>query len=397
LRTKRGIILSVYATVGLRFGTTVTISLADPKAFFCSLSLRTQLCAMAVAGFAMLASITVLFPDDGDDNKLLDEYGQILAEQVARLSVDSFVKQDTIYLNVLAERVSAATSVTNVVIFAVDGQQLAAYGEFDLADLLVYNAPILLEDSVVGYARISLPHNALQAQRRLPWIPQILALLATLCLIWWLTQPAASQPPQLQSSEAGHRDKELFLLVVNLFNQLDLDAVERETVLRECERGIAAVAELYDAEWGTMIGTGFLLVFDANGDDRGFEAACAALVLANLFAQIETRGQFRFSLQAEALSYANSAPGANWLDLLRDNNALEDAILLSAVADNAAVAMSIAFVGQLARPERLLMTHEQNSALSSLRTETGSGYYLMRAAAPPTAELLARQVLSLQR
>ncbi len=356
-----------------------------------------QLCAIVLAGFALLTAISALLVARSDDYKLLDEYGQILAEQVARLSVDSFVKQDTIYLNVLAERVAAVTSVTNVVIFAVDGQQLAAYGEFGPTDLLVYSAPILLEDSVAGYARISLPRDALQVQRRLPWIPQLLALLATLGLIWWLTRPATLSPLPLQHLEAIHRDKELFLLVVNLFNQLDLDATERESVLSECERGIAAVAELYDAEWGTMIGTGFLLVFDADGDDRGFEAACAALVLANLFAQLETRGQFRFSLQAEALSYANSAPDANWLDVLRDNNALEDAILLSAVADNAAVAMSIAFVGQLARPERLLMTHEQNSALSSLRTETGSGYYLMRAAAPPTAELLARQVVSLQR
>jgi len=172
------------------------------------------------------------------------------------------------------------------------------------------------------------------------------------------------------------------------------------------------VANLYGANFQAIPGTGFALTFattivnnldsgnDGTGSEtaresaqnRAFEASCAALVLAKLCGRGAPHPllapKFRFSLQLIALTR-----GA--LDSMNYSDDFADAVLCSAVADDATIVLSEDFVDSLSQTDQLELTNEQNLALAALRTRDDTNYYLLRTATGSLAELIKNQVHSL--
>ena len=393
---------------------------------FQRLELHLQLAFAGLAGLVVFALILSLLPKPAPDEQLLEDYGAILAEQLAGLTVESIVKQDKIALNVLAERIANTNAVAGVAVFGVDGQRLAGYGEFAENQAFTFSESVLIGDAYAGYARVVLNPNALLTQNGFNELaPTIAASLVTCItlgmLIVWLTHTPLQKAPLQnapQTTTQAHPDADpleqpgVYLLIVNLFNPLDLTSEVRDDIVVECENTINAVANLYGAHWQAIPGTGFALTFaatfaidsESGGDttvpasthqseqDRAFDAVCAALVLSKLCGRNAPHPllapKFRFSLQPIALTRGP-------LDSMSYSDDFADAVLCSAVADDATIVLSDDFVDSLSQTERLELTSEQNLALAALRTRDDTNYCLLRNATGSLAELIEGQVNSL--
>lgn len=390
---------------------------------FQRLELHLQLAFAGLAALALFALFLNMLPKPAPDKQLLEDYGSILAEQLAGLTVESIVKQDRIALNVLAERIANTKAVAGVAVFGINGQRLAGYGNFADAGDFTFTEPVRIEDANAGYARVVLQPNALLSTGDFNQLaPTIAASLVTCIvlgmLIFWLShiplppgalQAAAGQARTGQSSSSGQTsprlpqlpqaepdnasDPRIYLLIVNLVNQLDLNTEARDDVVAECEADVRSVADLYDADWQALPGTGFALAVPARpGHDHSFDAACACLVLAQLCGRNAPHPRlapkFRFSLQAQELTHGQLEPFSNSDDLA-------DAILRSAVADDAAITVCPNFVEDFSRLDLLNLTREANPALAALRASDATDYYLLNSATGTLAEHIDHQVHSL--
>lgn len=375
-----------------------------PNAFQ-RLELHLQLAFAGLAALVLFAFILSLLPKPAPDHRLLEDYGSILAEQLAGLTVESIVKQDRIALNVLAERIAQTEAVAGVAVFGVDGQRLAGYGNFAEQQPFEFTEPVVIDDAYAGYARIVLEPDALATtdnfNQLAPWIAASLVTCITLgLLIVWLTHVplhaakiGALGSPSTPAITAEANTPGAYLLVVNLFNQHDLNNEIRDEIVAACETDIRAVADLYGADWLSLPGTGFALsISQRPAQDHAFEAACAALVLAKLCGKNAPHPllapKFRFSLQPLVLHQGQ-------LNAHSYSDELADAVLRSAVADDATIALSTPFFDKLAEPERLALTHEHNPALAALRGDDDTDYYLLSQATGNLAELIEHQVRSL--
>jgi len=135
-----------------------------PSAFQ-RLELHLQLAFAGLAGLVVFALILSLLPKPALDEQLLEDYGAILAEQLAGLTVESIVKQDRIALNVLAERIAKTEAVAGVAVFSVDGQRLAGYGEFAEHQAFTFTESVLIDGAYAGFARVVLKGGRIQSPR----------------------------------------------------------------------------------------------------------------------------------------------------------------------------------------------------------------------------------------
>lgn len=384
-----------------------------PQAFQ-RLELHLQLAFAGLAALVLFALILSLLPKPAPDQTLLEDYGSILVEQLAGLTVESIVKQDRIALNVLAERIAQTKAVAGVAVFGVDGQRLAGYGNFGEHQQFTFSQPVVIEDAYAGYARIVLEPNALAASEDFNQLaPTVAASLVTCItlglLIVWLTHipmntsaAARFTPARLAThsteaiatlAESDQLQPDAYLLIVNLFNPHDLDSAVRDDIVAQCEANIAAVAGLYGANWRSLPGTGFALsIAQRPAQDHAFEAACAALVLAKLCGSSAPHAllapKFRFSLQP---LWLEEGP----FEAHNYNEEIADAVLRSAVADDATIVLSVEFLNNLTQPDRLELTREHNPALAALHGDDNTDYYLLSRATGNLADLIENQVHSL--
>ena len=314
--------------------------------------------------------------------------GELLAEQIALLVVESMVSGDRIYPGVLAERVAADEQVAAVVIQTVDGEALAAYGNVEGSAGTVHVHEIQVADSVAGYVRVVLLPQAPAPVWWRFW-PWLLAAALAAALFGWLAQrtgnPRSRRPPDKPESAGEPARRPVTLLVANL--HLPLNAAD-ETARMQAR--VAGVAQLYNAAWQTLAGTGFVLLFDGNNGERLFEAACAGLVLCGLSNDPDSPG---VRLRC-ALNVAVSAPTGDDHHSI-DAEAQADAVLLSAVADDASIAVPASVGRILSQGDRLLLSREHNAALRSLHNGEDTDFYLLRRAAEPIDSLIRQQVASL--
>ena len=385
-----------------------------PKAFQ-RLELHLQLASAALTALLLFALILQVLPKPAPDKQLLEDYGSILAEQLAGLTVESIVKQDRIALNVLAERIADTQAVAGVAVFGMNGQRLAGYGDFADDGAYTFAEPVLIEDAYAGFVRVVLRPSALQGAADFNQLaPTIAASLVTCIglglLIVWLThiplpagalraEPSQADltddelPQSAHSAAANPANPRVYLLIVNLVNQLDLNSDARDDVVAECEMDVRCVAGLYDADWQSLPGTGSALAISARpGQDQSFDAACACLALTQLCGRDAPHPRlapkFRFSLQALELAHGQ-------LDPFSYSDDLADAILRSAVAEDSTTTVCPNFVEEFSRLDLLHLTREGNPALAALRSSDDTDYYLLNSATGTLAEHIDQQVQSL--
>ena len=274
--------------------------------------------------------------------------GEMLAGLAARASTDGLIDEDRIELGVVANRLTGVPRVAGVAIFTVEDELLALSGTLEHGTPFV--EPIVLDDTLLGYARISLvAPPAAPDPIRLGWT--VLALVAIALLVaWWSARlrGGSHQPSQQTSIDPDSATEAVtrFLLVGNLHNQLSMSGSERR---RSDERALAVarqVGEIYGCRSTHLPGTGLLMTFAAREDnDSAFEAVCAAFLIAERLAGDAATGRYRFGLHVVELQ-AGESPSDH-------PAALEDAALLAAMGKSGAIVASESFFARLAEPGRL--------------------------------------------
>ncbi len=389
---------------------------SGPAEHFAALARRTQLIAVALLSLALLAGLETLIAKDYREAAYLESYGSLVASQLARLGQDAMVREDAIALNVLAEQVVAEPAILQVEIYSMDGATLASYtssaagAPHTLSTSATKNSreftrPIQLVDATAGFVKVIVATDALQPahddyhlqdQLRVA-AALVLSAVALILLITWLTrlglQPSANAQPSADTStsQISGAQTHFYLLLVNLFNGNDMSASRRDALMTQANGNAKAVATLYQGSVQKLSSTATAVLFaEVDAPERSFQAACAALVLAQLGNQ-PGGARYRYSLQHLQLPLGSESLLHPSVD-----EQLEDALLHAALAEDNAVALGAEFARQLPRSERLELTSEHSPALAGLHTGKTQDYFLMSGAKPATASMLANQIQALR-
>jgi len=203
------------------------------------------------------------------------------------------------------------------------------------------------------------------------------------------------------------RGRQLFVLVVNLFNQISLPADARHEVLLQCEDALEQVCRLYGGRQEWLPRTGLLVTLDALSDsgDHAFHAVCAALLAQRVFADLNRQRirdgtmqlLLRIGLERVIATEADGAdmdpdaegrdPSDGMADLFPDSVAR--GITLSALARDEGVAIGDDVLTACGDPDRLEREVLQSAALRALGGSSQA--WLVLDLAPGYRSLLDRQ------
>lgn len=372
-------------------------------------------------------------------------YGSTITDRLAADAIDPLLAEDLIGLSLLVREYKALDDVATVAVYGADNRLLAAADGTASSPARLESRPlrgthvqpIRFEESIAGYARVALRPGAGRGEQ-----PAIIgaALLAMLLLALggaWVGrrldgrlqglreefeeisgQHSRSRGPlaalldmaaqrdaeaqhdaeeQLSSAAEPGRERQLYVLIVNLFNQISLPAEARNAVLEQCEAVLDEVCRLYGGRLEHLPRTGILVTLDAISDsgDHAFHAICAALlaqrVFANLNAQRIGQGEVRLALRIglERVSEEASA-GAEPSSLAQAfPDSIARAITLSALARDEGISVGDDVVKASSDPDRLVKEPLQSAALRALGGNSHA--WLIRDLAPGYRGLLDRQ------
>jgi len=335
----------------------------------------------------------------------------MVAEQLTRLSKDAMVREDTIALNVLAEQVASDNAIASVSIYSTDGRTLASYGDASNKGnaTLEFNRPIQLAQATAGFVRVTLNSAAFASTSDSPqpvrwltqnWRPLVSLLLAGLGLlstIFWLTRKPLDQDRTLDEQSLA---QSILMLTIRLSNSSEMPAARRDALMDATESRTAELADIYGAQYLPIETGALLVVFAANErEDQHFQAACAALAVAQLCNQ-PGGARYRYSLreaQMPLTATSQSSVADSYVADASDysEEVIADSLLYAALALDNTIAVSAAFARALDRPERLDLTREHSPKLANLQTESATDYYLLSGANAATESMLNHQVEAL--
>ncbi len=366
-------------------------------------------------------------------------YGSTIADRLAASAVSPLLADDLIGLSVLVREYKALDDVATVAVYGADDRMLAAAdGSLTSPARLereplagTHITPIRIEDTIAGFARVAVrpmdPGNARG------WLLVAAALASALLLGAgaWLggrvdrglaivreeieeyggqaarsrghlaallelgTEAAAERT--LPAAVNEPRERQLYVLVVNLFNQISLPAEARSEVLSECESVLDQVCRLYGGRQEALPRTGILVTLDALSDsgDHAFHAVCAALLAHRVFADLNRErmrdGQVQLVLRIgleRVLEEEREDRDVGSMALAFPDS-VSRGITLSALARDDGIAIGDAVLRSCSDAERLV-----REALNSpaLRATGDSGHaWLIRDLAPGYRGLLERQ------
>ena len=317
----------------------------------------------------------------------MDRFGGTLAETTAQLGLPSVLQQDRIALGNLVNRVVAFDEVIGCSIYTVDGRTLAFAGrEGNTPGIRHYTAPVAVEDTLAGYARVVLdrdrfmPGPADLAVAAWPVMPAALIVAGVVVL---LRRRAAREkpPPGTAAGTAQAR----FVLVANLFNHGSLREMRKKTVLAQALEQALRVADALGGRARTLPGARILIGFEDRPDaDRAFEVIAAAVAFGQSLETPSSGGyaapppSFRFGLHlGEDAEGAGAAESAH----------VSDAVLLSALAPDGRLAISQDVFERIERPERLEIDEASDLSQAALTgTTLGRCRIVNAVAAAPSSE-----------
>lgn len=369
-----------------------------------------------------------------------DRYGSTVVARLAAEASEPLLAGDRIALSVLVREFTGLEGVATAAVYGADDRLMAAAdgtvmspAEYEgRSGPRVFVAQITLQDSIAGYARLALDPGTFAADH-LPLIALGLALgvlafgAARLRLepvsdrIAELRErvgdsldrrttagahagdPPLMRLPIVDSADAAPRSAatdapgSLYLVVVNLFNQVSLSAEERTEVVDDCEELLDRVCRLYGGRRERLPGTGLALVLDALADegDHAFQAVCVALLAARVFEalNLERRREGRVALALRIGVERVVDEGAEHaLDAEAVADACPDtlgrAVILSALARERAIVISDGVRRRCAQPSRLVA---ESLASPALRAAGEESAWLVRDLAEGYRGLLDRQ------
>ena len=330
-------------------------------------------------------------------------YSQTLANNLATLSLESFVAQDQIQLGLLSNRIANLPHVAGVTIVDLGDRVLANAGggpalPAPLADhpSELASASVSLDNTLVGYVRVRLHPNAFaMAPSWRHWLFGLLwALLAPLVILaarhWWQRIQSRSRSSVVAVDFAETQDASVaqtFIISANLFNRLGLDASAQIAAQTDALAHAKQIAPLYGGTAQALEQAAVSMRFPDRGqDDAAFAALCAGMLWAECLQQASQ------GVEQTAATCAYRF-GGHWL-ATNAAEAEQEAQLLSAVAGNGQLAISQVMLQQIDRPERLELRTAQHPLHEDLNT-VGDCLYQVQGLADHYSELLTKQMHAL--
>ena len=310
-----------------------------------------------------------------DEDGHIDHFGNTLAMAIANQVIEPLVAEDLIHLGVLANRMTELPAVIGAAVYRVDDEMLTLSG--DVMRGRPFTRPVIHDGAIVGYVRLHIDETGFGSS--LP--PSLLTfsflwmLLAPALIVWGSRllpdfTPSRSEPVVPPPIAEAVPPQPVFLITVNLFNQLSFSPEQAAEELALARNTAAAIATHYQADVADLPGTGLILSFPAtDNDDRPFHAICAAFALSQLFAQAQTLGRYRFGVHVQ-----EGTP--------ETEEAVADAAVLSALARDNTLIISETVYRRLAYPERVICNPVAHPLLEELTTVGGNAFLAVRLGDP---------------
>ena len=342
---------------------------------------------------------------EGARGARMAQFGNAAAAQLAALAIEPLITLDRIRLGVLAARMSELPELASVTIVTVDDRIVANAGPRPTANDIMFTHGVEFEGAVAGYVQVAIAPDAFSESGFAATYLLLSALIGTLlaAAAGYLlglrldvvpeTEPAADdQAPITPSTVAATTD---WLLTVNLFNLIALPSAERATVLADVKRRAALVARPHAAALIELPNTGILLTFvdgvPEPDPEQCFKVICAALLLAEMLDELNearhaaARPELKFRFGIHVAARPTDMPGQP------NTDAIQDTLVLSAVAPEGSIAASREAFERLPRPERFVAEDLGNPILKTLSTSSHDRCVIVSAAANAYGAALDRQ------
>jgi hypothetical protein len=291
--------------------------------------------------------------------------------------------------------VAELPETANAAIYALDDTVVATAGDPASSADLAFLEAISFDDEIIGYARVTLDASFNETHFGVSALLVALAAIALLsgaAALVGLERPRPRHPqPHHEPAPTMEAAAPLYFLAVNLYNQISMTRQQRAPLLASAYARSDDVCRLYGGSAAHLSGTGLLITFGGGyEEDRGFKAVCAALLLAEVLSALSLSDDagtpapqpvFRFGMHRFAPALGEQA---------EHGDAVNDAVLLSAVAGDGCLAISQDVFASLERPERLDWTPCRNALLQQLAT-TGPEAALVFEVQAAYQTLLAQQ------
>ena len=334
------------------------------------------------------------------------QFGNAAAAQLAALSIEPLFTLDRIRLGVLATRMSELPEIESVTIVTVDDRIVANAGTRPLADTPLFTHDIEFEGVVAGSVQIAIAAEAFSASGfATPYLvlPALIGALLSAVAGYLLGLRLDAVPEVESAGEAVEQEQPgettEWLLAVNLLNLMAVPSKERGDVLAEVRRRATRVARQHGAIASDLSNIGVLLVFRDGGPvpepvpepDQCFKVLCAALLLAesldnfNEALHIAARPEMKFRFGVHVTTRTGDAPTDP------NSDAVQDTIVLSAVAPEGSIAASHDAFDRLPRPERFIVEEQTNPILRTLTTTAHDSCVIVSAVADAYGAALDHQ------
>ena len=344
------------------------------------------LCASLLT--ALLLGVSWYRSVDDARSARIAQFGNAAAAQLAALAIEPLITMDRIRLGVLATRMSELPEIESVTIVTVDDRIVANAGSRPLADTKLFTHDLEFEGVIAGSVQIAIAADAFSASGFAPPYLLLPALIAALlsAVAGYLLGLRLDAVPEI---EAGVKEVEAtqsaeiteWLLAVNLLNLMGLPGKERGDVLAEVRRRATRVARQHGGAASDLSNIGVLLTFADDDPDQCFKVLCAALLLAesldnfNEALHIAARPEMKFRFGA----HVTTRPGDAGADA--NSDAIQDTVVLSAVAPEGSIAASHDAFERLSRPERFIVEEQTNPILRTLTTAAHDSCVIVSAVA----------------
>ena len=350
----------------------------------------------SIVGFLVASGVTLLLIDYVLERRAvarMDHFGDALGTMAAELAADPMLRPNPVAFSNVGHRMTAFDQVVGFSVYTVDDRVMVFTGrDADDAGTVHYTHPVTVDDAIVGYARV-----VLDSERFRPTLAELvsvsapfwlLGLVGTIVLVLLGGRRMVRSAGARAAGPVPEEARAAFVLVVNLFDQSNVQGENKGVVLGLALERVDQLANIYGGRAEPLRGTGILLVFDDNeSNDRCFEVICAALLTARVMAltsfrrAASGRPTFRFGLHRFGGSESDLAV----------EEAVREALLLSALAPDGKLAVSEEVFARVDQPDNLSADLASRRDVDAVAGTSLRGYRLVHGALGSHAAVIERQ------
>ncbi|MGN0920657.1 MAG: hypothetical protein ACI4NJ_02895 [Cellvibrio sp.] len=242
-------------------------------------------------------------------------YGHTVTQAAAKQAVAASMQQDLISMQAVLVDIRQNPWIVGARIRNVEGKTLVETGTLNTQALqerhTLFSAPISVNQNIYGYIDLLVQSQRLEARDYQFLIIWLIAIFASLSIIWWSIQrqwwaqfkeklptasevvtavvekvPVIEEDPEPEPEAPKLVSVRLSLQITNLNRLYDqLNSESFATVLRRFEKQMQSVVNLYEGHRQMLNGNVLLIDFTGESyEESCFRAVCCAHLLTNLAA-----------------------------------------------------------------------------------------------------------------